>query len=58
MASESNVIPFPQSEADDIARLAKLPLSTLYQMRRMAIDEADLEWAALIDEAVKHAYGR
>ncbi len=52
------VVPFPQSEGEEVAELAKLPLSRLYQLRSRALDEGDLAWASLIDEAVRQVYGR
>ena len=45
--------PPPQSQAEQIAELAKYKLSTLYMMRRIALDEGDRDWAALIDEAAR-----
>ena len=47
------LFPPPPSQAEQIAELAKYKLSTLYMMRRIALDEGDGEWASLIDEAAR-----
>jgi hypothetical protein len=55
----SNVVQFPvKDDAALVADLMKLPLSTLYRLRSQALDDGDLEWAALIEEAVRQVYGR
>ena len=55
-----NVIPFPtvDRKAHQIAELAKVPLSTLYRMRLLAMDQSDTAWVAIIEEAALRAYGR
>ena len=55
-----NVIPFPTVDrrAHQIAELAKVPLSTLYRMRLLAMDQSDPAWVAIIEAAALRAYGR
>lgn len=56
----NNVIAFPvvDRKAKQIEDLAKMPLSTLYRMRMMAMEQADPAWVEMIEEAALRVYGR
>ncbi len=58
--ARTDVIAFPvvDRKAREIDDLAKMPLSTLYRMRMIAMDQSDPAWVAMIEEAALRAYGR